>query len=239
MAACPDEGQLRAYETGELPDEQADRISKHVATCRACAEAVERFREQNLDSRVIRAAVRASGPDIEVDTVGADADRGAADTRTDQEWDIPDYKRVRLCGEGAFGTVWAVQDRVGVFRALKMIDLDRLRSANARGRESTALEAYCRQVHEHTNLIQVFHVGVRGSLLYYTMELADDAGARQPVRGSLPETYRPLTLTNVLRTGPVQIDTAIEVVLRLLRGLSGCTPSGWPIATSSRPTSSS
>jgi serine/threonine-protein kinase len=87
-------------------------------------------------------------------------------------------------------------------------------------RESTALEAYCRLVQRHPNLIQVFHVGVRGDLLYYTMELADDDVTRTQVRDPFPDSYRPLTLHRVLARGPVYVDTAIEVVLRLLRGLT-------------------
>jgi len=109
---------------------------------------------------------------------------------------------------------------VGVFRALKTIDLAHLRSANAQCRESTALEAYCRHVERHPNLIQVFHVGMRGSMLYYTMELADNAATRKPVRDALPDNYRPLTLNEVLTTGQINAETAIEVVLRLLRGLA-------------------
>ena len=48
-------------------------------------------------------------------------------------------------GTGAFGTVWAVRDRVGVFRALKVIDLRRLTEADLTCRELAALEIYCRQ----------------------------------------------------------------------------------------------
>lgn len=220
MPRCPDIELLRRLEAGECDDTQADRVLAHLEKCRSCAETTERIRSQDLDGRVLRRACRKgpsdeprSEPVVGGDTPGTDQGPG-------QAWDIPDYQRERLCGEGAFGTVWAVCNRVGVYRALKVIDLGRLRSANARCRETTALEAYCRHVEAHPNLIDVFHVGVRGNLLYYTMELADDYTTRKPVRARLPETYRPMTLRRVIGAGPIAPDTAIEVVLRLLRGLS-------------------
>ncbi len=219
MPSCPEQDQLRELEAGELADDRANAVLAHVLECPTCAKALEAFRTQCLDSRVIRAAVRMEvSAVVEEDATPSDAGTDVA-FQAGHTWDIPDYQRVRLCGEGAYGTVWAVKDRVGVFRALKAIDLGRLRSAAVRCRESTALEAYCRHVEKHPNLIQVFHVGVRGDTLYYTMELADDAGGRKPVRDNLPEHYRPLTLQDVLSSGSVRLDTAVEVVIRLLRGL--------------------
>ncbi len=228
MEACPELAILKRLETGDVPDEESDALWRHVDTCDTCVQHLERFRREDFDSRVIRSAVREAVFDtrthadptastVEVDSrmlppAGADADV--------YSWDIPDYDRVRMCGSGAFGTVWAVRDRVGLHRALKTIDLSRLKSANVQCRESTALETYCRRVRRHPNLIQIFHVGMRGTALYYTMELADDDGTRRPVHDKLPRDYRPLTLRSVIRKGALSPDTAIEVVLRLLRGLS-------------------
>jgi serine/threonine protein kinase len=230
MSRCPDSELLRQLEAGELADEWADQVLPHLERCGACTQTVERFRQENLDARVLRRALqreRAEGliPDPSGDAAEKSSDSrpddaGQGDGREGRAWDIPDYERVRLCGEGAFGTVWAVRDRVGVHRALKVIDLARLRSAKARCRESTALEAYCRHVGPHPNLINVFHVGVRGNLLYYTMELADNHATRKAVRDEFPESYRPLTLERVMSRAPIHPDTAIEVVLRLLRGLT-------------------
>ncbi len=237
---CPDAHTLEKLEAGELADDEADRIWPHVESCTGCAGRLEQMRGSNLDARVIRAALRDDvSSDVpvekrsasvastlvlderaEVGTQTAGGMMSFGDTSRSTEWVIPDYERVRLCGEGAFGTVWAVCDRVGMHRALKTIDLSRLKNANVECRESTALEAYCRRVRRHRNLIQIFHVGVQGSLLYYTMELADDAASRKPVRDSMPAKYRPLSLHTVLAKGKIGVATAMEVALRLLRGLS-------------------
>ena len=215
MTDCPDVDVLRRLEAGELPDDEADVLWPHIEDCATCAEALERFRLENLDGRVIRAAL--GGDTTLTATPGA---AGRAGPSKVPFWDIPDYERVRLCGEGAYGTVWAVRDRVGMHRALKTIDLGRLQEANVQCRESTALEAYCRHVEDHPNLIRIFHVGMQGSLLYYTMELADDDVARKPVRDVFPANYRPLTLQRVMDRGRIPGDAAVEVVIRLLRGLA-------------------
>ncbi len=217
---CPDEPALQRLEAGELPDEEADRLVAHVLGCPGCTAQLEAFRARNLDARVIRLAVRSSGyAGAAVESVPG-VPPGSQPGRSVADWDIPDYQRVRLCGEGAFGSVWAVRNRVGVYRALKTIDLGRLRLAEVRCRESTALETYCRHVRRHPNLIEIFHVGVMGDVLYYTMELADDDSTRKPVRDVLPETYRPLTLHRLMAAGPLSVDTSMDIILQLLRGLS-------------------
>jgi len=140
----------------------------------------------------------------------------------DPHWTVPDYERIQLCGEGAYGAVWAVRDRVGVYRALKILDMNRMREAKVSCRESTALETYCRKVGRHPYLIDVYHVGVVGEQIYYTMELADEAATKAPVSGGkVPASYRPLTLYSIIRRRRIQVDTAIEIIRRLLRGLAG------------------
>lgn len=212
MPACPDRDRLIALEGGRLSDREADELLAHIDGCSQCAASLESLRKENLDCRVIRRAV---GEDVAAESI---TDGKPADAA--REWNIPDYERVRLCGEGAFGTVWAVRDRVGVYRALKVIDLARVASAQFKCRELSALESYCRLVAPHPNLIRVSHVGISGDQLYYTMELADDGSRHRPVRDEIPHSYRPLTLRSVLGETALSVDTAIEVVLRLLRGLA-------------------
>jgi len=111
---------------------------------------------------------------------------------------ILDYELVRVCGEGAFGKVWIVKDRVGAFRAMKVIMLGKLVGMGVSQRELEALGTYCRNVPTHVNLVQIFHIGQTEDLLYYTMELADDLISRRPIRKKLSSKYQPLTLRGVL-----------------------------------------
>jgi len=161
----------------------------------------------------------ASSPSIES---AKDVDRGAGHVNAaiSADWIIPDYEPVLLCGEGTYGSVWAVRDRVGVYRALKMIDMERLRQAGLSCRESTALEAYCRKVSRHPYLITIYHVGAAGPYLYYTMELADHQTTRASVRDEFPPDYRPLTLDTIIKAHRLRMDVAIEIGRRMLRGLA-------------------
>ena len=216
MSDCPTLERLKRLEAGELSDHEADVVLAHLPTCSRCAGTLERLRREDLDARVVRAALQ----DSTIYPDGATSPDAYGAEHSEHGWDIPDYERVQLCGEGAYGTVWAVRDRVGVHRALKIIDLERLRSLNTQCRESAALEVYCRHVQRHPNLIEIFHVGMQRDRLYYTMELADDDTSRKPVRDTFPKNYRALTLERVIEHGPIRVDTSVEVVLRLLRGLA-------------------
>ena len=219
MPGCPSTEELRLLEGGELDDDRAEELFDHLESCIVCQRGVESIRTGSLDGRILRRAIGDSG------TVAS----GFRDREKDNSfkaWDIPDYERVCLCGEGAFGTVWAVRDRVGVHRALKVIDLGRLNKADVKCRELTALEAYCRLVESHPNLINVSHVGIHGEKLYYTMELADDDRSRKTVRDGIPEKYRPLTMQQAVSGHSISVNTAVEIVLRLLRGLSNLHDAG-------------
>lgn len=218
MSSCPDTSILMKLEAGELPDDQADPLFPHLESCSRCAGRLEALRTGNLEGRIVRVAL-GDGGSRQVSSGGANVLARTSPTGAG-DWPIADYERVRLCGEGAFGSVWAVRNRVGVYRALKMIDLERLRSAKVRCRESTALETYCRHVHRHANLIEIFHVGMHADLLYYTMELADDDTTRKPVRDVFPANYHPLTLRRLMQHRPVSPNVGVEIVLQLLRGLS-------------------
>ena len=145
--------------------------------------------------------------------------RASPSSALDGDWPITDYERVVLCGEGSYGSVWVVRDRAGVYRAMKVIDLDQMKRAQIRCRETDALEAYCQKVNRHAHLITIFHIGMTGPLLYYTMELADDRGTRRFVHDKLPENYHPMTLQSAMGTDPLPVDGVIELIRRLLRGL--------------------
>jgi hypothetical protein len=134
-------------------------------------------------------------------------------------WFVPDYEPIMRCGRGAYGSVFAVRDRIGMYRALKIIDVGSGAGTSVGTRERASLETYCRQAGRHPYLIDIFHVGLVGDHLYYTMELADNDRTKAPVRGEFPGDYRPLTLRIVMQRRRIRMDTAIEIARRILRGL--------------------
>ncbi len=144
----------------------------------------------------------------------------AAQTHDDLARLITDYELIRTCGQGSFGVVWIVRDRAGAFRAMKVVEFGRLIGDVIPKREIQALEHYCRNVPDHPNLAQIYHIGRNERWLYYTMELADDLQTGRTVRKNLPADYEPMTLLDVQRRGRLSVDTAVEIALRLLSGVS-------------------
>lgn len=144
----------------------------------------------------------------------------AAQARAELARLTTDYELIRTCGQGSFGVVWIVRDRAGAFRAMKVVEFGRLIGDVIPKREIQALEHYCRNVPDHPNLAQIYHIGRNERWLYYTMELADDLHTGRTVRKNLPADYEPMTLLDVLRRGRLSVDTAVEIALRLLSGVS-------------------
>ncbi len=236
---CPPKAKLLRYERGSLEESEGATLDRHVAKCSACASALVQLREEDQDRKFFRTALGGSTLLSDKNTVAIEPDEAVPRSEsmkriaaskaatpsteaTDEgaSWIIPDYERVALCGEGSYGSVWAVRDRVGVYRALKLVDLDRLEKAGITCYELNALENYCRKVARHPHLITVYHVGVAGRWLYYTMELADDQDRPGGIADPFPTGYRPLTLATIIKGGRLKLDIAVEIARRLLRGLS-------------------
>lgn len=236
---CPPKTKLARYEHGLLDELEGTAMDRHVAACSKCSTVVTKLRDADQDRTFMRTALgdtalRAADPaggsgvrsavtstQIKAMTQPTISPAPAAsDSQDGSTWMIPDYERIALCGEGSYGSVWAVRDRVGVYRALKMVDLDRLERAGITCYELSALETYCRRVTRHPYLVTVYHVGIAGRWLYYTMELADDQEQGGAIREPFPSPYRPLTLATIIKGGRLKLDIAVEIVRRLLRGLA-------------------
>ncbi len=239
---CPTHDQLMALEQGELDDAQSQQLAGHVHECPKCAATIAEIRNTDPDTQMLRLVFQKAGAELTLGSAGSTeltpiggvpgkpmeqlpsrspkAMNRSTESSANTTWNIPDYDRVALCGEGSYGAVWAVRDRVGVYRALKIIDKDRLERAKVKCYEQDALETYCRKVARHPYLVTVYHVGVVGRLLYYTMDLADDQRLHGPVSDPFPSDYRPLTLEVLIKGGRLRLDIAVEIMRRLLRGLA-------------------
>jgi hypothetical protein len=237
MSSCPGRNTLLSYEQGELDDDRAAGLEGHVRTCPDCRRILDDVRQTDPDTALLRRvfdttaattmfavaeqpSIASNNTKTPTKASSTDGSGGAVEPSASGAWPIQDYERVMLCGEGSYGAVWAVRDRVGVYRAMKIIDLARLAKAKVHCDEMSALETYCRKIDRHPYLITVYHVGLADRLLYYTMELADDRAGPGLVRETLPRNYRPLTLDNLIREGRLRADVAVEIVRRLLKGLS-------------------
>ncbi len=120
---------------------------------------------------------------------------------------IPDYELLQKCGHGAYGEVWIARTRSGQLVALKTVE----RSEQIE-KEFTGLNHYAR-IGDSPHLIRILHIGEVGSILYYTMELADNLGTEAD--------YVPATLSNILKQkGRFTADETLELGRMLLEGLN-------------------
>lgn len=115
---------------------------------------------------------------------------------------------IELCGRGGSGSVYLGIDRDGVRRAVRVIRSD-AGGGDKLMREKLAVALYRNLAHGNEHLIDIIYSGSVRSTEYYILPLADSASARQ-------FRYRPLTLAEKMRQGPV---TAAER-LRIIRDIA-------------------
>ncbi|MCH8968853.1 MAG: protein kinase, partial [Planctomycetes bacterium] len=117
---------------------------------------------------------------------------------------IPDYRLIKIIGRGAFGTVWLAEERlVGVYRAVKVLHREGKESSHI-DRELAGVQAYQTHSQDHPHLVRILKTGLgrrngdeaARQVVYYVMEIADDARGPRPHR---PEDYLPSTLASLIR----------------------------------------
>jgi serine/threonine protein kinase len=124
--------------------------------------------------------------------------------------DIKGYTPVCLCGEGAYGQVWLVQNVTGRRFALKIIYKKAL--GGDWKREYNGLVIYHQKVERHPNLIEIYHIEDRETFFYYTMECADNMGKGKE--------YIPGTLENMVKEfGRINPDRIVNIFSQLLDGV--------------------
>ncbi len=128
--------------------------------------------------------------------------------------EIPNYRLRKECGRGAFGEVWLAEDPAGRLVALKTVE-----KSDQAVKELEGLRCFSRSG-DSSGLIRIFHIGELGSMLYYTMEPADNLNASA-------DDYSPATLGGLLARkkhfSPGEIH---RIALELLQGLKTLHASG-------------
>lgn len=128
---------------------------------------------------------------------------------------IGPYELLSRCGEGGFGEVWLARGLDGKLVALKMI------GTAFRGKswesELKGVRFYQQKVPHHPNLLEIFHVAQEEDFLYYTMEAADSASQ---------EPYKPLTLAEKMKDGPLPTAELKTLLLDLGNGLDALHHAG-------------
>ena len=121
---------------------------------------------------------------------------------------IDEYKLLRECGHGAFGTVFLAENQMTASHvAFKII----YKCGSSAERELKGLRQY-QIIAKNTNLLQIYQVKEYDDFFYYTMDIADNLSDDK-------ESYTPDTLANRLNTNPLDAPAVREMHRDLLENL--------------------
>lgn len=111
---------------------------------------------------------------------------------------VPDHELLRVIGKGAYGEVWLARNRIGIFRAVKLVYRARFEKATPFEREYRGMQRFMPVSMDHPGFLRIFHVGRddQEGHFYYIMEIGDDE-----LRGQAfdPQTYSPKNLAKELK----------------------------------------
>src|SRR3954468_22188246 len=109
---------------------------------------------------------------------------------------IPEHQLLHAIASGGYGQVWLARNRLGVFRAVKIVHRASFDHDRPFEREFAGIKAFEPISRSHEGFVDLLQVGRddNAGYFYYVMELADNATALQP-----PNLYQPRTLASELK----------------------------------------
>jgi tetratricopeptide (TPR) repeat protein len=143
---------------------------------------------------------------------------------------IPEHELLRRIASGGYGQVWLARNRLGVYRAVKIVYRASFDHDRPFEREFAGIKAFEPFSRAHEGLVDLLQVGRddTAGYLYYVMELADDLNGPGPPRtsyravqsGSL-DSYVPRTLASELKgRGRLPLEECIQIGLALTQALA-------------------
>ena len=143
--------------------------------------------------------------------------------------DIPEHELLRPIASGAYGQVWLARNRLGVYRAVKIVYRASFDHDRPFEREFAGIKAFEPISRSHEGLVDLLQAGRddEAGHFYYVMELADNLEANPTAhsgRGDVraPDgTYVPRTLASELkRRGRLPLEECIRIGLSLTDALA-------------------
>src|SRR5215510_8266486 len=94
--------------------------------------------------------------------------------------EIPEHELVVSIASGAYGQVWLARNRLGAYRAVKIVHRVNFDHDRPFEREFAGIKAFEPISRSHEGLVDLLQVGRddAAGYFYYVMELADDARAQ-------------------------------------------------------------
>src|SRR5262250_1764873 len=90
---------------------------------------------------------------------------------------IPEHELLRPIASGAYGQVWLARNKLGVFRAVKIVHRANFEHERPFEREFAGIKTFEPISRSHEGFVDLLQVGRddAAGYFYYVMELADDA----------------------------------------------------------------
>jgi hypothetical protein len=143
---------------------------------------------------------------------------------------IPEHELVCSIASGAYGQVWLARNRLGVYRAVKIVHRASFDHDRPFEREFAGIKAFEPISRSHEGLVDLLQVGRddEAGYFYYVMELADDLNAecdtQYAERPSVlrdPNSYAARTFASeVKRRGRLPLEECTRIGLRLTEALA-------------------
>jgi serine/threonine protein kinase len=182
-------------------------------------------RIQDLKSRVldnVRTGWQRIAPPLADRRRGAMAGAGdetAHDSHPDAP-QIPKHKLICPIGRGAYGEVWLARDRLGNYRAIKIVHRSSFGDAAPFEREYRGIQHYTPTSRTHHGLVPIFGLGRNreAGFFYYVMELGD---CEQLGRTVKPDSYCARNLARELdQRGRLSVAECVHLAMELAEALS-------------------
>jgi WD40 repeat protein/tRNA A-37 threonylcarbamoyl transferase component Bud32 len=174
---CPREQDLLALHAGELPEEAAATLARHLETCAACEAVAQRL--DSMPDQVI-AALRHTP---RAATLAKDAilEKQPA-LSADAPLPLPGYEILEEVGRGGMGVVYKARQR-GLNRlvAVKMILAGSHATPEERRRFLVEAEMAARL--RHPNMVSIYEVGEHEGRLFLALEYVDGGTLADTLRG--------------------------------------------------------
>src|SRR3982751_6449587 len=96
---------------------------------------------------------------------------------------IPDHHLIRAIDRGSYGEVWLAQNKMGTFRAVKIVHRKAFDHSRPYERELSGIRKFEPISRSHEGFVDVLHIGIneQEEYFYYVMELGDDEASGRKI----------------------------------------------------------
>jgi WD40 repeat protein len=133
---------------------------------------------------------------------------------------IPDHQLIRLIDRGSYGEVWLAQNKMGTYRAVKIVHRKAFDHSRPYERELAGIRRFEPISRSHEGFVDVLQIGINETeeYFYYVMELGDDENSGRSIDA---QKYSPKTLVRKNGQLPqLAVKDCIDLGLALTRALA-------------------